>query len=512
MTLSPIGNPEIKITKDPKNATFNVGDPLTFTIVVKSTGAVPAHAVTLTDPLPNGGLTWSVTSVTPAHPCSIDASQTLSCTLGDMNPNDTVTVVLTTNNAGGAPAAACTGQLLTNVPTAASTLDSLSVTDHGEYRCTPNPAVTIIKFTNGVDANNPNAAGVPNITPGGVVTWTYRVTNIGNTSVAQGSVVVTDNTTGVTPTFTSEVTGDADALFDPGEVWLFPSTGPAPNLTQAPPAGVTTVPNSCTAGGTQPPRHAYTNIGTASIPGASATDPSSYCNPPAPNVTIVKSTNGVDANNPNAAGVPNIAAGSTVTWTYRVTNTGTVAVPRAQVVVTDSTTGVTPTFTSEVSGNADASFDPGEVLLYTATGTALNLTLPAPPGVTTVPNSCTAGGTQPPRTAYTNIGTVTVPGASATDPSSYCNPPTPHVAIVKSTNGADANDPNAAGGCRTSRRGDGDLDLSRDERRHRGNPQTDVHVTDSTTGVTRRSRRDDRGSQRHLRSGGCGSSRRQARR
>src|SRR6185436_165277 len=37
--------------------------------------------------------------------------------------------------------------------------------------------------------------------------------------------------------------------------------------------------------------------------------------------------------------------------------------------------------------------------------------------------SCTAGGTQPPRTAYTNIGTVTIPGGSATDPSSYCNPP-----------------------------------------------------------------------------------------
>jgi hypothetical protein len=93
------------------------------------------------------------------------------------------------------------------------------------------------------------------------------------------------------------------------------------------------------------------------------------------------------------------------------------------VSVTDNVTGVTPTFTSELSGNGDNNFDPGEVWLYTATGTALDLTLPPPAGTHTVPNSCTGGGTQPPRTAYTNIGTVTIPGATAQDPSSYCNPP-----------------------------------------------------------------------------------------
>jgi hypothetical protein len=89
------------------------------------------------------------------------------------------------------------------------------------------------------------------------------------------------------------------------------------------------------------------------------------------------------------------------------------------------TTGVTPVFSSEISGNGDTIFDPGEVWLYTATGTALDLTLPPPSGVHTVANSCTEGGAQPPSTAYTNIGTVTMSGVSATDPSSYCNPPAP---------------------------------------------------------------------------------------
>jgi hypothetical protein len=146
-----------------------------------------------------------------------------------------------------------------------------------------------------------------------------------------------------------------------------------------------------------------------------------------PAVTIVKSTNGADANDPNAAGVPNIAAGGSVAWTYRVTNTGNTSIPRADVVVTDNTPGVTPTFTSVISGNGDTIFDPGEVWLYTATGTSLDLTVAPPPGVHTASNSCTAGGTQPARTAYTNIGTVTIPGASASDQSSYCNPLPPQI-------------------------------------------------------------------------------------
>jgi archaellum component FlaG (FlaF/FlaG flagellin family) len=286
------------------------------------------------------------------------------------------------------------------------------------------PGLTIVKSTNGADANDPNAAGVPNIAPGGVVTWTYVVTNTGQTSVPRAQVSVTDNTTGVTPTFASETSGNGDTIFDPGEVWLYTATGTAIDLTLAPPAGVHTIANSCTAGGTQPPRTAYTNVGTASIPGASATDPSSYCNPPAtPRVTIVKYTNGQDANDPNGGDVPNVPQGGTVTWTYKVTNTGTTSVPKAQVSVTDNTTGVTPVFSSVLTGNADAILDPGEVWLYTATGAALDLTAPPPAGVHTAANVCTAGGTQPPRTAYTNLGTVTIPGASASDPSSYCNPP-----------------------------------------------------------------------------------------
>ena len=58
--------------------------------------------------------------------------------------------------------------------------------------------------------------------------------------------------------------------------------------------------------------------------GLEATDPSHYCNPPEPAITIEKATNGIDADDPNAGDAPQIGIGNLVTWTYVVTNTGNV--------------------------------------------------------------------------------------------------------------------------------------------------------------------------------------------
>lgn len=442
VTLSPVGNPRLTITKNPKDAIFHVGDPLPFTVVITNAGFGVAHQVTLTDDLPvEGGLLWAVTSITPSHPCHIDTfghpedQQELICSLGDLNPGDSVTIVVNITNAGGAPSASCTGEELQNDAyaqvqgaTGSGSGNGLAVYAYGSYECIPStPGVAIVKFTNNVDANDPNAAGVPTITPGQPVTWTYRVTNTGNTAVPRSQVLVSDNTPGVIPTFTSVVSGNADLVFQPGEIWLYTATGVALDLTLPPPAGVTTVAGVCTAGGTQPARTAYVNTGRAQIPGSAAQDASSYCNPPPivvrAAVTLKKFTNGADADDPNNPDVPLLAPGALVTWTYVVENHGDSHVPRAQVIVTDTQAGVTPTFTSVVVGNADTILDPGETWRYTATGTAFNLALPAPTGVTTIANRCTAGGTRLPRTAYVNIGRVQIPNAQAVDASSYCNPP-----------------------------------------------------------------------------------------
>ena len=63
--------------------------------------------------------------------------------------------------------------------------------------------------------------------------------------------------------------------------------------------------------------------------------------------------------------------------------------------------------------------------------------------MTLVDDVCTQdGAVSPPSTAYTNVGTVTIPSMDADDPSSYCNPVSdPLIDIIKYTNGQDANDP-----------------------------------------------------------------------
>lgn len=287
------------------------------------------------------------------------------------------------------------------------------------------PAVNIIKYTNGVIADDPNGTDVPVLTPGDPITWTYQVTNTGNVAVPQEDVIVTDDQIGVTPAFDQEITGNGDAIFDPSEIWLYSATGTAVDLLN-PPAEVRTYPGMCTDGGEEDPSTAYINQGTVTIPGATDTADSSYCNPPvippAPAVEIVKYTNGFTAADPNGVDVPVIPAGGTVVWTYQVTNTGNVAVPLQSVVVTDDQVGVTPAFDHEITGDDNELFDPGEVWLYSATGTAVNLS--SPPGeVKTFPGLCTAAGTKDPSTAYINRGTVTIPGATDTADSSYCNPP-----------------------------------------------------------------------------------------
>lgn len=142
-----------------------------------------------------------------------------------------------------------------------------------------NPSVQIIKYTNGQVASDPNGADVPRIAPGQQVVWTYRVSNSGNVSFAREEVVVTDDQPGVNPAFDSEMTGNGDTVFDPGEVWWYKATGTAVNL-EAAPGGVITYPNLCTKQETEAPRTAYINQGMVNVPGDSANAQSSYCNPP----------------------------------------------------------------------------------------------------------------------------------------------------------------------------------------------------------------------------------------
>ena len=157
-------------------------------------------------------------------------------------------------------------------------------------------AIDLEKLTNSVDADQPPGPFIP---VGDVVTWTYRVTNTGNTDLE--NVQVVDLTTGE----------DVCTL---------------PILAQ----GAT---EECTANGFSEAEQ-YTNLATATgltpVGGSVAdSDPSHYFGAE-PGISLEKLTNGVDADDPPG---PFIPVGEPVTWTYQVTNTGNN--PLSGITVTD---------------------------------------------------------------------------------------------------------------------------------------------------------------------------------
>jgi len=89
------------------------------------------------------------------------------------------------------------------------------------------PRINVEKFTNNIDVT---AAPGPTIHKGCPVTWTYYVTNSGNTPL--DTITVTDNIPGVTPVYQSGDTGGSGGSRDyilgtTGETWIYTATGTA---------------------------------------------------------------------------------------------------------------------------------------------------------------------------------------------------------------------------------------------------------------------------------------------
>lgn len=287
----------------------------------------------------------------------------------------TVTCPQTTLEAGVSFTCTATGTAVagqyTNIGTVTAMRTDASVvmdSDPSHYFGQAGPSVTLEKRTNGFDADTPPGVSVP---VGSTVTWQYVVTNVGTENLI--GIAVTDDR-GVTVS--------------------------CPGTTL--PAGMSM---TCTAAGMAQAGQ-YVNVGsvtatleTSATP-AAASDPSHYFGQ---TLRLVKRTNGVDyASSPG----PTLAPGSTVTWTYEVTNPGPATV--TGVAVTDDQ-GVTVTCPQTTLAS-------GGVVTCSGSG-------PAEPG------------------PYTNTGTATatLPAGgvvTATDSSFYFGN---LVGLVKSTNGADAN-------------------------------------------------------------------------
>ncbi len=282
---------------------------------------------------------------------------------------------------------------------------------------------TVKKLTNQHSANDADGTDVPSLFPGAPVTWTYFVTNTGSMTIPLVDISVTDSDPNVTPIF-DPASDDGDRLLNPGEVWRYYAVGIALDL-RLPQVG-TLIVDGCH--GLLDPQvlRAYENSVTVEIRGIHKTDESHYCNPTisraAPSIAFAKLINNADANGPDDPDVPFVFAGTTLTWSYLVTNTGNISFTAGQVTLLDDDPTLTILFDTS-SDDGDGILAPGEQWRFFATGIARNLLLDS--SNITLVSGCDPGLSGKKAIAYRNTGTIIVGNLTNSDPAHYCNfPPT----------------------------------------------------------------------------------------
>jgi uncharacterized repeat protein (TIGR01451 family) len=91
--------PDVSVTKNTTTPTINAGDVASYTITMSARGSGASTNVTLTDPLPGGGLNWSLSGADAAV-CQITAdvsgNETLTCPFGTMTSGTSKTVIVST--------------------------------------------------------------------------------------------------------------------------------------------------------------------------------------------------------------------------------------------------------------------------------------------------------------------------------------------------------------------------------------------------------------------------------
>ncbi len=388
--------------------TLGVGTNATFSYVVTNTGNVALGTVTLRDD--NG--------------TSANAADDFNPVLGSGDTNSNGRLDVTETWTYSAVRTVIAGQY-TNIATASgipvdstgatiTVLQTQNDTDPANYIGVAS-SINLVKQVNGQDANTATGA---NLLVGSTATFTYIVTNTGGTAL--GTVTVRDDngtSANTTDDFSATLqSGDTNSngRLDTTETWTFQATRPVI-------AGQYTNTGTVTGNPVD-----STGADIAGLADVTDNDPANYFGVTT-GINIVKSTNGQDA---NTGPGPALVVGATATFTYALTNTG--SVPLATVVIRDdngtpgnTTDDLVPVFQSGDT-NSNNRLDLTETWTYQAT------------------RAVTAG-------AYSNIGSVTanpVDTAGAdiagladvtdTDPSNHFGATT-GINVVKSTNGEDAN-------------------------------------------------------------------------
>ncbi|MGO4819733.1 DUF7507 domain-containing protein, partial [Flavobacterium sp. W22_SRS_FP1] len=379
-------------------ATLVVGDVVTYTFTVTNPGNVSLHDVTVLDP--HIGLSAIALQSGDANENSIlDVTETWI-----YNATYTVTQADIDN-----------GNITNQASAIATAPDTTIVTDQSGNSATDdannvipictNPAIAIVKTNDIAVGEN----GCASLVVGDVVTYTFTVTNPGNVSLHD--VTVLDPHTGLSAIALQSGDANENSILDVTETWVYKATY---TVTQ-PDIDNGSITNQASANGIAPDD---TQVGDQS--GNSATDDANnvipICTTPA--IAIVKTNDITVGEN----GCASLVVGDVVTYTFTVTNPGNVSLH--DVTVLDPHTGLSAIALQSGDANENSILDVTETWFYKATYTVTQADIDNG----SITNQASAKGIAP---DDTQVGDQS--GDSATDDTNNVIPicTTPAIAIVK---------------------------------------------------------------------------------
>jgi uncharacterized repeat protein (TIGR01451 family) len=328
----------ITLTKSADVISFPAaGTPITFTYTVRNAGNVTLEDVGVTDSLP--GL--SVVTCLPPAPATLVPGDVQTCTA-------TYTTTQADVNLGS----------LTNAATATGTAPDGSTVDDDASVTVPAIVTPGIKLVKSADV-------ATFVVPGTTITYSYEITNTGNVDLTD--VGVTDPMPGLVP------------------------VPPSCPVTTLAPGESTTCTATYTTTQEDIDRGSIVNTGTAS-----GTPPNAL--PPVTATSTVDIPLSAMSISKSAAPTGFTTAGTTIVYSYVVTNTGATLLD--PVVVTDPMPGLSAISCPGTSLAAGASM----------TCSATYLTTEADVTAGSVSNTATATGTGPDDTTVTAADTFTLPG------------------------------------------------------------------------------------------------------
>ncbi|HVE99326.1 MAG TPA: choice-of-anchor P family protein [Mycobacteriales bacterium] len=373
-----VGAPVLSVVKTADDAQVNSGQPVGFTVTVSSSGAAPATAVTLNDPLPAAdGVNWAIS---PAYAgpgtCSVSGdvgAQVLSCAFGDLASGTTASVHVVS------PTTAATSGTLHNVAVARAG-NHADVDDDADTTVNA-PALTVDKVAD--DAS---------VSSGDDIGFTMTVTN-GGVGTALGATL-TDNlpagtgvdwridpayagpgTCAITGAVGSQVLGCAFGDLAPA------ATASVHVLSNTTRATRGTFRNTATVGANNAPEHSDTDSTSVNAPNlqvAKAADDAVVSSGDGIGFTVTVTNSGtgvaravtladplpasdgvtwsLDPNSPNAADCAVSAAPQRLTCSFGDLAAGATRVVRVTSPTTGATSGtLTNTATASALNNPDAS-------------------------------------------------------------------------------------------------------------------------------------------------------------